>query len=356
LGSPLNQLAFYSIAMLYLQGRANVIHDNFYKRKKGEQNLIIEPESKKNELKFILDFWRRLSPNYRNDGRLTVENKKILILPDSYVNSLREQMIFIGDDKEKIKKLKTTIAHLTIFNFLFQAECRAGISEHGPYYFEGNNEPLIFKEFQYLYTDEKVNGINLSGYLPHKITILSPIPNVIFGITLKNMNKIEFNDWGTLFADPADFSSNITSVGIWTKELIHPKNLRYPDNMGKLIPLSFDVLDKLSEFAKKATKELYIEYSKWNFTKKLMLGTHNYANSCLALCASYAGIENDFDWTWAQDYTLNKSFKTDLLDKEKIKFYIEKLKKWDGGHPFIQRLFRGRRIQKTDPFYYYLQN
>ena len=47
LGSPLNQLAFYSIAMLYLQGRANVIHDNFYKKKKGEHNLIIEPETKK---------------------------------------------------------------------------------------------------------------------------------------------------------------------------------------------------------------------------------------------------------------------------------------------------------------------
>ena len=29
-GSPLNQLSFYSLAMLYLQGRAMVINDNYY--------------------------------------------------------------------------------------------------------------------------------------------------------------------------------------------------------------------------------------------------------------------------------------------------------------------------------------
>ena len=354
--SPLNQLAFFSVAMLYLQGRGNIINDNIHKKTSSDHTVVIEPETKKKELKFILDFWRRLSPNYRNDGELTVKNKNILIISQDNINILRDQMIYIGDDKEKMKKLKVTMAHLTLFNFLFQAECRAGIFEHGPYYFEGNPEPLIFKEFQFLYTDEEIYGINLSGYIPHKITNPSPVSNVIFGITLKGMNKIEFNDWGTLFSDPSDFSSKISSVGIWTKEPIHPKNIRYPNKMGKLIPLSFDILDKLSEFAKKATRELYIDYAKWSFIKKLMLGTQNYANNCLAICASFAGIENDFDWTWGNDYVLDKPLKTELLDKEKIKYYIDRLKRWDGGHPFIKRILRGRKIQKSDPFYYFLQN
>ena len=34
LASPLNQLAFYSVAMLYLHGRAQVINDNIYRKKK----------------------------------------------------------------------------------------------------------------------------------------------------------------------------------------------------------------------------------------------------------------------------------------------------------------------------------
>jgi hypothetical protein len=170
------------------------------------------------------------------------------------------------------------------------------------------------------------------------------------------MNKIEFNDWGTLFADPAEWHPNITSIGVWTKEQLHPKELHYPDRMGTLKPLPLKFLDKLSEFAKNGTKELYIDYSKWDFTKKLMLGTSNYANSCMALCTGYAGIENEFDWTWADDYATGKHFKTDLLDKEKITSYIEHLKRWKGGHPFMQRVMRGRKIQKTDPFYYFLQD
>ena len=80
--------------------------------------------------------------------------------------------------------------------------------------------------------------IDMTGNMPYKITTIAPFSNVIFGMTLKDMNKIEFNDWNTLFADPTDFSSNITSIGIWTRELSHPKDLRYPDNLGELKPLS----------------------------------------------------------------------------------------------------------------------
>ena len=355
LGSVINQLSFYNIAMLYLNGRAMVINDNLFK-KKTDPNVIVEPEAKKKELKFILDFWRRLSPNYRNDKALTVENKKIIFLSDDYINTLKDQMIPIANNKNIKNKLKKTIAHLTILNFLFQAECRIGISEHGPYYFEGNPDPLIFKEFQFIYTGKRVFGIDLSHIMPQKITKPSPVSNLIFGMTLKNMNKIEFNDWNTLFADPADFSSNITSVGIWTKEIPHLKDLRYPEKMGTLKPLSFNILDELIEFAKSATKELYINYSRWNLIKKLMLGTNIYSNICLLLFAGYVGTENDFDWTWANDYVLDNPFKTELLDKEKIKLYIDKLKKWNGIHPFLNRIFRRKKIQKTDPFYYFLQD
>jgi len=354
LGAPLNQLAFCSIAMLYLHGRAQVIYDNIEKKKKGETNIIVEPEKKKKETKFILDFWRRLSPNYLNDGALIVDDK-IAFLSDDYINSLKDQMIPIDENnKDIIKKLKQTIAHLAIFNFLSQAECRAGFFEHGPYYFEGNPEPIIFKEFQCLYSGDEIFGMNVSEYWPYKLTKPSPIPNVIFGMTLKGMNKIEFNNWGTIFADPPDFSSNITSIGIWTKEPIHPKDLRYPDNMGNLKPLSLNILDDLIDFAKKGTKELYILFSKWSFIKKLMLGTGFYANSCLFLCAGYAGLENDFNWTWALDYAEDKTLKVDV-DKEKIKWYIERLKPWRGGHPFLTRMFKRLKTQKIDPFYYFLQ-
>jgi len=377
LGPGLNQLAFYSTCMLYLHGRAQVIHDNLSKKKAGETNIVVEPEAKKKETKFILDFWKRLSPNYLNDETLISKNKKITCLSDDYIEKLKDNMIPINNNKEITKRLKQTIAHLTIYSFLSRAECRMSISEHGPYYFEDNTEPLIFKEFLELHIGDEMFELDMTGNMPYKITNIAPVPNVIFGMTLKDMNKIEFNDFSTLFADPTDFSSNITSIGIWTRELSHPKDLRYPDNLGKLKPLSLNILEELSKFAKSATKELYFDISKWNFTKRLLFGSHIYVNSLLSVCAQYAGIEDNFNWTWPFDYASGKPLKTDLIDKDKIKFYIDKLgkkiktnldeteaekvqitalEKYEGVHPLLTRMFRTRKAQKIDPFYYFLQD
>ena len=377
LGPGLNQLAFYSTCMLYLHGRAQVIHDNLSKKKAGETNIVVEPEAKKKETKFILDFWKRLSPNYLNDETLISKNKKITCLSDDYIEKLKDNMIPINNNKEITKRLKQTIAHLTIYSFLSRAECRMSISEHGPYYFEDNTEPLIFKEFLELHIGDEMFELDMTGNMPYKITNIAPVPNVIFGMTLKDMNKIEFNDFSTLFADPTDFSSNITSIGIWTRELSHPKDLRYPDNLGKLKPLSLNILEELSKFAKSATKELYFDIAKWNFTKRLLFGSHIYVNSLLSVCAQYAGIEDNFNWTWPFDYASGKPLKTDLIDKDKIKFYIEKLgkkiktnldeteaekvqitalEKYEGVHPLLTRMFRTRKAQKIDPFYYFLQD
>ena len=378
LSSVSNQLAFFSFPMLYLHGRAQVIYDNISKKKAGEPNIVVEPETKKKETKFILDFWKRLTPNYLNNGELIAKNNKIQFLSDDYINNLRDQMIPIGDNKAIINKLKQTMAQLTIYSFLLQGECRLGIYEHGPYYFEGNPEPLIFKEFLELNPGDDMFGINMSERISGIITKPAPIPNLICGMTLKDMNKLEFNDWGTLFTDPTEFSSNITSIGIWTKERMHPKNRRYPDNLGELKPLSFNILDDLSKYANHATKEFYIDLSKWSHIRKLMHGANIYVNKLLSVLSLYAGIENDFDWTWADNYDLDKPFKTDLVDKEKVKFYIEKLgqppiksgltgegelkifaeslQKYPGIHPFLSRMLRRRKMQKIDPFYYYLQD
>jgi len=355
LGAPLNQLSFCSIAMLYLHGRAQVIYDNIEKKKAGDTDIVIEPESKKKETKFILDFWRRLSPNYLNDRTLTIDNKDITFLSDDYLKDLKDQMIPIGENnKEIITKAKQTIAHLTIYNFLAHAECRAGIFDHGPYYFEGNPNPVIFKEFQSLYAGDETFGLKLSEILPYKITKPAPCSDVIFGMMLKDMNQIEFNNWGTIFADPSDFTSNISSIGIWTKEPLHPKNLRYPNDLGTLKPLTPKTLDDLIDFAKRATKELYITFSKWSFIKKLILGTSLYANDFLALCTGYAGLENDFNWTWPFDFADDKPLKNDM-DKERINWYIERLKPWKGGHPFLKRMFKRIKTQMTDPFYYVMR-
>jgi len=362
LASFLNQLAFNSFAMLYLHGRAQVISDNLSRKKKGE-TIEVEPEEKKKETKFILDFWKQLSPNYRNDGKLTVEDGTIRILSSEMIHALRQEMIPIANKPDLIKKVKRTIAQLTIRNFLAMGECRAGIFEQGPYNTENSDEILVFKEFLTLYTGELPSELKITSEMDlldpmvaHiKTKALSPVSNIVFGMTLKDMNSVEFNDWGTMFADPAEFSQNITSVGLWTRESPHPKDMRYPDNFGTIINLPLDILDDLMTYAERSNTEIYIECAKWNYLQKLLLGVNVYANS-IAIYTLYAGIEDKFDWTWTVD-VLNDQPSSSLVNTDDVKRYIDILSKYPANaHPFITRFFRSKKKRMADPSYFPLQD
>jgi len=354
LGAYLNQLAFNSFAMLYLHGRAQIIHDNLKEKAKGNSNIVIEPEEKKKETKFIIDFWRHLSPNYRNDKSLNVDDGTIRVLSQDTIDTLRQEMVPVHDKPELIKKLKRTMAILTSRNFLAQAECRAGIFEQGPYETEINDEVLIFKEFLQLHAGEDPIGIEVPMIEHQKTKAKSPYQNVIFGIALKNMQKLEFNDWGTLFSEPSDFSQNITAIGVWTREFVHPKDLRYPNNLGIIKNLSFDVLTPLANYAQQALNEMYVEIAKWDSMKKLLVGVNVYTNPLL-IYALHAGIGRKWDWTWIND-VLSGEKRSDLVNADDVKRYIETIGKFhEGVHPFLARFFRSKKKRKADPSYYALQ-
>ncbi|MHA1650990.1 MAG: hypothetical protein ACTSYB_12415 [Candidatus Helarchaeota archaeon] len=361
LAAHLNQLAFNSFAMLYLHGRAQVIYDKIQQKKKGKA-IEVEPEEKKKELKFILDYWKRLSPNYRNDKKLTVEDGTIQILPQDLINELRHEMVSVENNPELIRKIKRTTAQLTIRNFLAMGECRAGIFEQGPYITEFPDEILIFKEFISLYTGELPLGLDLGVDLEEILPMIShiktdtiaPVENVIFGMTLKNMDKLQFNDWGTMFSEPSDFSKNITSIGLWTREPMHPKDLRYPNKLGKIQKLDLSMLDSIMTYAERSTAEIYVECAKWDYLRKLMLGVNVYANS-IAVYTLYAGLERQFDWSWTID-VLNDEQRSELVNTQDVKRYIDFLAKYpQKAHPFLSRFFRPKKKRKIDPTYYALQ-
>ena len=364
LATIMHHLGFYSIAMLFLHGRAQVIYDNLQRKKQGE-SIEVEPEEKKKELKFILDYWRRLSPNLKNDGKLIIEDGTLRFLPPKFVNTLRQEMVPVHDNLELVRKVKRTTASLTSRTFLAHAECRAGVFEHGPYETESPDEVLIFKDFIGLYTGELPYGLGeantekekLMPIISHLLTKANaPVDNFIVGMTLKNMQKLTFNDFGTLFAEPADYTKNITSIGLWKRESMHPKDMRYPDHLGEIKKLSFDVLKPLEVYSQGAINEIYVKVASWEFLKKLVTGVMLYANAVGAVSTLYAGIENEFDWSWALDVLRNEQH-SDLVSTKDVKGYIEKLAKYPMGlHPFLSRVYRRKKIRKQDPMYYFLQD
>jgi hypothetical protein len=313
IGAVLNGLGFQSMAMLYLHGRGQCIHD--------WGGIEHEPEEKREETKFILDFFRHLNPNYRNDGLLLVdqsEDKNMRILGEKTVESLRSEMF--KPIPEQIKKVKRINALITNYNFLDKCECRMGSFENGPYKLD-TGEILFFKEFQFMIN--QIRG--------------SPIPNLILGYQLKDMNSLKFNDWGTLFADPPDFSDHITALGMWIHQVLPPALTSYPDKLGTNKPISFATLDKVGVYAQKALEELYRKVVTWDYERRCLSGVRIYTN-------------------WVAAFTLYGSMtNVNTTTPEKTKSYIPIFKNYpDGIHPFMNRFKRPLKEQQADPSYYLL--
>lgn len=353
LASYLNELDFNSYAMLYLQGRAQCIYNNLERKAAGETGIIVEPDEKKKETKFIMDFWSRLCPNYRNDGKMTAEDGTIRCLPHYVIDDLRKDMIPIRP--ELIKKLKRAIGLLTSRNFLSSADCRSGIFEHGPYETDSSDEVLIFKEFSGLYTGNDPFGLNVYLMDYQKTETKSEIPNIIIGMTLKDMEKIQYNDWGTSFSEPSDFSQNITSLGLWTNELLHPKDMKFPNKLGNIKNLSPDIIDHLIKYCQNSLNEMFIKISDWDLVRKIMAGVNVYANF-IARFAPFAGLEKKWDWGWVNDIPRGQQ-KSNLVNTNDVLRYIKEIGKYrDGLHPFLVRFFRPRRRRMQDSSYYPLQD
>ncbi|MDD1778182.1 MAG: hypothetical protein LUQ65_08440 [Candidatus Helarchaeota archaeon] len=310
-GAVLNGLGFQSMAMLYLHGRGQCIHDWG-----GIEN---EPEEKREETKFILDFFRNLNPNYRNDRLLLVdqsEDKNMRILGKELVESLRSEMF--KATPEQIKKVKRINALITNYNFLDKCECRMGSFENGPYKLD-TGEILFFKEYQFMIN--QIRG--------------SPVPNLILGYQLKDMKSLKFNDWGTLFADPPDFSDHITALGMWTHQVLSPALMAYPNKLGTNKPISFETLDKVGIYAQKALEELYKRVVTWDYERRCLSGARIYTN-WVAAFTFYGTMTN-----------------VNTTTPEKTKSYIPRFKNYPGGiHPFMDRFRRPLEEQQADPSYY----
>lgn len=324
----LNGLAFQTFAMVYLHGRAQCLYD----LGGSEQEL----EEKREETKFILDFFRYLNPNYRNDGELLAdhsEDENMRVLDGGLVEKLREDLFEAS--KDQVKQFKRIVANLTTHNFLDKCECRGGIFEHGPYELD-TGELLVFKDFQFLYTGDEIFTGRKASFEWSATEAKSPIPNISLGYVLKDMKSAKYNDWGTLFADPPDFSKNITAIGMWTREQLQPTEQKYPNKLGRIDPVSWETLGKLGKYCQEALNELYLKMAAWDYNRRCLAGVDVYTN-WLALFSSFAGLQEQ------HDYEIPK----------KTRSYIPIFKEYPMGlHPFVKRFVRGKKRIARDPTYY----
>ncbi len=270
------------------------------------------------EIQFILDFWKRLAKTYYKNG-LTIEkmNGIAKILPENDLKFVKQQLF--TPDKSELSKIKRASAQLEVYSFMDECETRMKISDHGPYEME-NGELLIVREIIRL-NDGK------SPQWPWSDTkATAPTSKIAFAFTLKDMNRVWFNDWGTLFTDPVDYSKNITSVAILTQE--HGKNK----------PLGVDELKNYEEFAQNALVELYRKMTKWSRSEKIKAGAYVY-NKNFDRFTNLVGVTDQIDWDLVEEVK-HGPFK-DLVNKDGRSVYTP-----------LTWIFRGPKAKAKMPTFF----
>jgi hypothetical protein len=258
-----------------------------------EQDPACESFEKFQEIQFILDFWRRLAQIYYGTGALTIEEMdgKAKILPDLDLNFIKKQLF--SPEKADLSKIKRSSAQLEVYCFMDECETRMKISDHGPYELE-NGELLIVREMIRLNDGEHPQW-------PWSATeAIAPTSKIALAFTLKDMNRIWFNDWGTLFTDPVDYSKNITSCAILTQE------------EGKNRSLDIQELKAYEEFAQKALLELYRKMTPWSRAEKMKAGAFVY-NKNFDRFTNLVGVTDQIDWDLTEEIKQNEF--TDLVNK-----------------------------------------
>jgi hypothetical protein len=301
--SEIQALSIFYLPLYYMVGRMGEIHRNG-----GDPR--IENSEKREETKFVMDFWNRLATSYFK-GKLSVfdSNKRNLALDQKDIEWTINQLLDVP--LEKAQKIKRTMANLEVVSFLDECEARAKLCDHGPYRLN-SEEILVFREISHLYDGKK-------PHFPWSETeALAPFNNIAFVYRLKDTDA-EFDDFATLETQPADFVNNITGVAILTRD------------GEKVKPLDLEILEEFNQYASKANKELFLKFSKWDRNQRIVAGAYAY-------CYGYARYTNQVGIT--------DSINWDLTERT-MNMYVPEFLESDFD-PGIPRLMRSKAKKKRE--------
>ncbi len=250
INSEINQKTQFSTIVGYLVGREQVIQD-------GNIDDYGDREHDAEKILFLLDYWRRFSNNYRNDGNMLVDDSGgvISILNNKEVNWFNEDLLEV--DAYDIENLLRFAATIQSYLYLLNYESRGGVFNHGPY--EVDDELLVFREFIHLnkntYKTEVKNNINYN--------------NILITLRLRDV-KINLNEVGTLFVDPVDYTDKITGFNIYS-------------NDGVLKQISVDEVNQISNQLRSRILDLYRNINRWDRRDKIIAGALQYSDlTCYA--------------------------------------------------------------------------
>ncbi|WP_369253132.1 PEP-utilizing enzyme [Geodermatophilus amargosae] len=177
----------------------------------GRECLIrmgrLRPDERTEEIRTVVDFWRRLTLAHRGDG--TLDNKDAgftnrYLSPDVVAGLTATSQRLDADEAKALKRLNATVAG---YSFLYFTDSRVGIYDSGPYV-QPDGRHTIVRDYLSL-------GPSAFAY-PWATDLRPPFAGLSLVLTYDPgaFSSFEINDWGTTFTEPDQLFGAVTDAAV----------------------------------------------------------------------------------------------------------------------------------------------
>jgi phosphohistidine swiveling domain-containing protein len=252
----------------------------------GRECLIqlgkLRRDERLDEVRTVVDFWRRLALAHRGDGTLDYKDAGFTnrYLPAGVV----DRLVAAGSslDSGAAKALKRLNATATGYSFLYFCDSRVGICDSGPYP-RGDGRHTIVRDYLSL-------GPSAWGY-PWAEQLQPPYAGLSMALTFDPaaFSSFEINDWGTTFTEPDQLLAAVTEATVVGHR---------PDGSSEV--LAPEAWPGVTAELSRAHLELYKEFADMDRQQRIWAATRMYTSG-LGPFAALAGVLDRIDWSISPD-------------------------------------------------------
>ncbi|MCE3551424.1 hypothetical protein LWC33_08155 [Pseudonocardia sp. RS11V-5] len=251
----------------------------------GRECLIqmgkLKPSERREEIRTVVDFWRRLTLAHRGDGTMDYKDAGFTnrYLPQGVVDELADAATPL--DAAASKALKRLNATVSGYSFLYFCDSRVGICDSGPYP-RGTRKTLV--------RDYLSLGPSAWAY-PWAEDLEPPYTGLTMALTYDpaSFREFEINDWGTTFTEPDQLLASVTEAAVFGWR---------PD--GTREQLSPEAWPEVAAALTASHMTLYQRFAGMDRKDRIFAATQMYTSG-LRPFAALAGVTDQVDWSFSPD-------------------------------------------------------
>jgi phosphohistidine swiveling domain-containing protein len=256
----------------------------------GRECLIqmgrLQPDERREEVRTVVDFWRRLTLAHRGDGTLDYKDAGFTnrYLPPEVVDGLVASGQELDPASSSSKALKRLNATVSGYAFLYFCDSRVGICDSGPYP-RPDGRRTIVRDYLSL-------GPSSWGY-PWAERLDPPFAGLTMALTFDPaaFRYFEINDWGTTFTEPDQLFTAVTEAAVVGHRTDGSTEELGPDRWAEVATsLSRNHMALYQRFADMGREERI-----WSATRMYTAGLRPFA--------AVASVLDRIDWSFSPDTT-----------------------------------------------------